>query len=211
MYEFREIRDFKKNNSTEFALKKSLPSDVMIGENRQITFIITTEDVDRDYDKVMQDGIQLNHFGNNAIVLFEHDHNKPIGRVVDLKHTKSGLQATVEFMPADNPQFGTLAEGVYRAVCDNYIRTTSIGFLPLEFTRTDDVTRGAGTFDGGVDFTKIDLFELSIVSVPSNPYALVQNIQPQPKSLDASDSKIKSNINMNKMHKTRRLRILNNL
>jgi HK97 family phage prohead protease len=209
MYKFCEIRDFKKNNTTDLALKKSLPSEVMIGENRQITFIITTEDVDRDYDKVMQDGIQLNHFGNNAIVLFEHDHNKPIGKVVDIKRTKNGMQATIEFMPADNPQFGQLAEGVYQACRDGYIKTTSIGFLPLEFERTTDETRGAGTFDAGVDFTKIDLFELSIVSVPSNPYALIQQTGPQSKAIVTTDTLTHINTaNMKKIHKTR-LRILN--
>jgi HK97 family phage prohead protease len=222
MYNFCDIREFKKLasdglinksvNIKDLAIKKSLSSDVMIGEGRQINFIITTEDVDRDRDRVMQDGIQLNHFGNNAVVLFEHDHNKPIGKVIALQKTKAGLQATVEFLPADNPQFGTLAEGVFCACRENFLRCTSIGFLPLEFERTTDETRGVGTYDAGVDFTKIDLFELSIVSVPSNPYCLIQsNKMQQPKSIDNSASKTEPNINTNKIHKSRRLRILNNL
>jgi hypothetical protein len=55
-----------------------------------------------------------------------------------------------------------------------------VGFRPLEWDFTDDPERGADDWFPGIDFQQQELVELSVVTVPANPEALMDEPMPAP-------------------------------
>ncbi len=95
----------------------------------------------------------LKNYMKNPIILFGHDHSRPIGKCVDLYPTEMGLQITVEiFKGADPAIFDLIKNGV--------LRTFSVGFRILDADWDDDTN----TFM----ILDLELFEVSVVSVPCN-------------------------------------------
>jgi hypothetical protein len=72
----------------------------------------------------------------------------------------------IEFMDAD---IHPLAETIFRMVKAGYVKATSVGFLPIEWGWSKDKSRPFG-----IDFTKQELLEISIVPVPANANALAE-------------------------------------
>jgi phage head maturation protease len=72
----------------------------------------------------------------------------------------------IKFHPGDMPISGPVAEEAYRQL-QLGVLGVSIGFAPTEYDLNDL---------GGVDYTKIELLETSIVSVPCNPEALLVDL-----------------------------------
>lgn len=136
-------------------------------EPRTMRFVVSTAAVDRDGDTVAVGGWQTANYEANPVVLWGHDqHSLPIGRCIRLENDGSRLLAVVEFVPADMPVVGEMAEAVYRMCRDGYLCATSVGFKPIDAELSTDR-------ELGVDFSSQELLEISIVSVPSNPEALL--------------------------------------
>jgi len=108
---------------------------------------------DRDGDIVIQYGIDLTNFKKNPIMLYQHDRNNPIGKVVAVEATDKGLYVKCEIYKALNPQ-------AYAGVVNGVLKTFSIGFRGLDGEYNDDTD----TFY----FTKSELLEVSVVSIPAN-------------------------------------------
>lgn len=93
-----------------------------------------------------------------------HNPNEPIGRIDLLEETKEGLQIDA-----------TLARGVQRAdeverlINMGALDSASIGFRAKKSTR--DRKTGARLLE------KIDLFEVSVVSMPANEQALIRTVK----------------------------------
>lgn len=165
-------------------VEKSLPAGVHLHKETVseitslgggcIRFVVSTAGVDRDGDRVMQDGWSLDNYRRNPVVLWGHkSDDPPIGRCREINVIDGRLVATVEFVPSHVSSVGAFAEGI-RQLCEGgFLFGTSVGFKPLEWVVTDDVERGADTLSPGVDFTACELLEFSIVSVPANPEALI--------------------------------------
>jgi len=62
---------------------------------------------------------------------------------------------------------------VYRLARGGFIAATSVGFRPLKWEYTRDLDRGAEDWFPGIDFEEQELVELSVVTVPANPEALL--------------------------------------
>jgi HK97 family phage prohead protease len=92
-------------------------------------------------------------------VLWSHDPTQVIGKAVSIGVVNGRMQSAMQF----NPQSG-IARSIEAAVRGGYIRASSVGFRPLDWT-----PRG----DGSIDFKQIELLEYSIVGIPANPEALV--------------------------------------
>ena len=152
-------------------LAKELIAAVSTKENKEIidktlasedsgTFevIISTEDVDRSGETLIQAGMDNSNFKNNPIVLYGHDYySLPIGVCDSLELVDNKWVAKGRFAPADANPFAQQVRKLYDL---KILRTTSVGLIVKE---TD-----------GKKITKWELLEFSFVPVPANPYALSQ-------------------------------------
>lgn len=108
-------------------------------------------------------------FADTLPLLHQHNHSLPIGLVKFSKPTKKGIefQAELPEIQEDGPlkdrvdtAWGELKYGLVRAV--------SIGFRPIDYEYNEA---------GGLDFKKVEIFELSIVSVPALPAAVITQVK----------------------------------
>lgn len=156
--------------------------DVGISEakgERCITFTISTGTVDRMGDTVAASGWDLGAYEKNPVVLWGHDYDHlPLGKGLDLKVEGSKLKATVQFIPFETPEIGSKAQAVFQLLKGGFLNAVSVGFRPIEYDFSDDPER-----DFGVDFTKQELLEFSVVTVPANPEALAEPPEAPPKSI----------------------------
>ena len=140
-----------------------------------IRFTVTTGSVDRDLDRVSLDGWELDNYLRNPVVLWAHEAwEPPIGRAMNLLRDAEALKSDVRFVPESVPLFGPRAEGIKQLCRAGFLFATSVGFRPLEWDFTDDEARGADDWFPGIDFLRQELMELSIVSIPANPEALIE-------------------------------------
>ena len=97
--------------------------------DRQLRFTISTDAIDRDYDKVIQDGWELANYLKNPVVLFGHNADAlPVGKCVEIGIENGNLIAAVEFA---KPEWYPQAESVYQMCLHGFLSATSVGFRPL--------------------------------------------------------------------------------
>ena len=94
----------------------------------------------------------LKNFMKNPIMLFGHNHSRPIGKILDLEPTESGLMVEGEVSAADLQ--------IYSLIRDEVLKTFSVGFY-IKDAEWDDMTE---TFI----IKDLELLEISVVSVPCN-------------------------------------------
>lgn len=128
---------------------------------RQITVVATDATPDRMSDIVDPAGARLDNFRRNPVVLAQHDTTQPIARCSSIGMQGSQIVAKIQFPPAGVNQRSDEYLGMVRA---GILSAVSIGFMPI----SGEPIRG-----GGYRYTDWELYELSIVSVPANPSALV--------------------------------------
>jgi HK97 family phage prohead protease len=142
---------------------------------RALRFTISTDAIDREQDVVAVAGWDIKNYQRNPVVLWGHDTSRlPIGRGFDVAVENGSLKASVEFIPQDLPEGGDFAETVYRLAKMGFIAATSVGFRPIKWDYTSDKARGADDWFPGIDFAEQELVEFSIVTVPANPEALIE-------------------------------------
>jgi HK97 family phage prohead protease len=161
-------------------IRKQMLTKIDTLENRTLRFTISNSGVDRAMDTVAVEGWELTRYRQNPVVLWSHHANElPIGRVIEIGVVGDALKATVEFVDSNMPCIGEKAEAIFQLCKSGFLNATSVGFEPLEFAMTSDPDRGGGDWFPGIDFTKQELLELSIVTVPCNPDALIEPGQQQ--------------------------------
>jgi len=107
----------------------------------------------------LPDGI-FQDFLRNPVALFNHDRNFLLGSWKNIRVEGGALRAELRLAPAGT---SLRIDEVRKLVEANVLRATSVGFRALE-----SKPRGR-EFGDGVIFTKSELVEASLVSVPSNP------------------------------------------
>lgn len=143
-----------------FAVKRSDDA------KRMIEHVITARTVDRDGDVVEPKGIRTENFRKNPVVLLGHSSwGFPVGRCLGLAVTADEIVAQTEFAGLD--QAAPEAETAYRLARDGFMNAWSIGFMPI--TWSED--KALPTQDGWW-FKETELYEYSLVAIPSNPEAL---------------------------------------
>ena len=116
---------------------------------RQVRFILSTADVDRDRDTIAVEGWDLTHYQNNPVVLWAHRYSEPpIARAVQIVKSSTALAALDEF-PAEGVY--PFADLIYGLVRDGFLRTCSVGFRPQTWVYNQE--------RGGVDFQTQELLE----------------------------------------------------
>jgi HK97 family phage prohead protease len=134
-------------------------------EQRVIKGMATTPETDRMGDIVDPLGAQ---FGKDIPLLWQHDKTKPVGFVKFGTPTEKGIPFTAQIPVIDEP--GTLKDRVdeaWQSVKAGLVRAVSIGFRALDSQR----------IKGGMRFTKFEILELSLVTIPANSQALIGEIR----------------------------------
>ncbi len=146
---------------------KQAPSEAVTTSERDgrrlATFVISTGDEDRDGDVIDQKGWDLTAYERNPVVLFSHDAKRPpVAKTVEMRVYGDKLKATVEFPPRGVYDF---ADTVYGLVKGGFLRGASVGFRPVKASPRPTK---------GVSFERQEMYEFSILPVPSNRNALVE-------------------------------------
>lgn len=147
---------------------------VLASKGEGMDFVLSDATVDRYGDIVDPKGWDLSTFKTNPIALFGHSSSFPIGKwenvrveggklIGRLVLAARGTSARIDEL------IGLLEQGILRAV--------SVGFMPVEWEAVDPKDPY-----GGSKYTKQQLLECSLVSIPANPAALAKA-----KSLGVSD------------------------
>jgi hypothetical protein len=164
----------KQDKSVSVPIQKIINGMPTVVADRQIKFIFSTPAIDRDYDLIVQDGIDLSWFKTNPLVFWGHEHDtQPIGKCVSVGLENGNLVGIIQFVPADNTIVGAKAEGIFQLCRDGYLSTVSIGFIPREVVFPKDKTRSN---NDGVDVITCEMVEVSIVGIPSQRAALIQEV-----------------------------------
>jgi len=178
---FKMLNRNRRSTGAAFGVRKQIIAsvDTIETDKRALRFTISTAAVDREADSIAVAGWDLANYRKNPVVLWGHDSSQlPIGRGFDVAVEGGALKASVEFIPEDTPEGGAFAESVYRLARSGFIAATSVGFRPIKWTFTADKDRGADDWFPGIDFEEQELVELSIVTVPANPEALLDTPLP---------------------------------
>lgn len=107
-------------------------------------------------------------------LLWQHQHDKPVGQVEFAKPTKAGIPFKARIAKVDEP--GTLKDRLdetWQSVKAGLVRAVSIGFRALEYKHIDK---------GGIHFSEWEWMELSLVTIPAQAEATITNI----KNIDAA-------------------------
>jgi HK97 family phage prohead protease/HK97 family phage major capsid protein len=131
-------------------------------EDSGLEFILSDESVDRMDDVILADGWQLENFNKNPIALFNHRSDFPIGKWKDVRVEGKALRGYLDLAPVGTSDRideirALLEAGILRAV--------SVGFRPIEMAEREGSK-------WGYTFSKQELVETSLVSVPANANAL---------------------------------------
>lgn len=130
----------------------------------QLSYVLSDATVDRYGDIIEPSGWLLDGFRSNPIALFNHSPHQPIGRWRNIRVEDDRLLA--DFEPAAKGTSQRTDE-INSLIEQDILRATSVGFLGRESEPIDPKRPGAGT-----RYTRQELLETSIVSVPANPSAL---------------------------------------
>ena len=121
----------------------------------------STTDKDRDGEIVAISGMDISAYKKNPIVLFGHDHNQPIGKVLEIEKKDNGLWVKAAISKA--------AEKVVTLIQQGILKTFSIGFRVLDYSWSDSLESWI--------LEKSELFEVSTVAVPANSGAIFEQVK----------------------------------
>ena len=152
----------------EYDERKVKPIDVVqkthAADVHDREFVLSDESIDRMGDIIMSDGWNLEAFNANPICLFNHSPMHPIGKWKGLKVEKGMLRGKLELAPeGTSPRI----DEIRKLVDAGILRAVSVGFRPTEVKQRAE--KGIAV---GYVYTKSELVETSLVSVPANPNAL---------------------------------------
>ena len=133
-------------------------------ENDIFTFIVSTPEVDRYGTIIVPSGIDYTAYLSNPIVLAQHDSDEwPIGRCLGFAMNGENLEATIQIECITEE-----GKKLTKLINAGYVKAVSVGIIPTEYEEQ--------TIDGQkvTVYTKSELVEFSVVSVPANRQALLK-------------------------------------
>jgi HK97 family phage major capsid protein/HK97 family phage prohead protease len=134
---------------------------------RTITGMATTPSVDRVGDVVESLGVT---YKNPLPLLWQHEHDKPIGLVEFGKPTAKGVPFTATLPRIEEP--GVLQDRIeeaWQSIKAGLVRAVSIGFRSLESEQI------AGSW--GTRYIRTEVFELSAVTIPAQAEARIETVK----------------------------------
>jgi HK97 family phage prohead protease len=128
------------------------------------SFVLSTPEVDRYGTIIVPSGIDYSAFMQNPIVLAQHNSDRwPIGKCLGFYMNGENLEASIqmECITEEGRSLNALIDA-------GFVKAVSVGIIPIESEEQ--------TIDGQkvTVYTKSELVEFSIVSVPANRGALIK-------------------------------------
>lgn len=123
-----------------------------------LEYVVSTADRDRHGDTIDVNGWDTKDFETNSIALFNHNPDFPIGTWVKTRVAGNELRSQLKLAPrGTSPRIDEVSTLINAGI----IRSTSVGFIPLE----------QEPFGKGIRYKRQKLLEISMVSIPSNASA----------------------------------------
>jgi HK97 family phage major capsid protein/HK97 family phage prohead protease len=133
---------------------------VALAAGDPLTFVLSDATKDRMGDVIDPKGWVLDNFKQNPMALFNHNSSFPIGTWEDVKVQGGRLVGKLKLAARGTSD---RIDEIISLVEQGILRAVSVGFSPIERKPLDD---------GGIRFTKQELLETSLVSIPANPAAV---------------------------------------
>lgn len=135
----------------------------------EIEWYASTKDKDRGHDIVDPQAFKsaLDLYMTNPIVLLQHNMEKPIGVITEAKIDDNGLYVKARITQD--------VDWVISAIKNGVLRAFSIGYKILDSEFLEEQTADGRDYANIIKDLK--LFEVSVVSVPMNPYSLMKSMQ----------------------------------
>ena len=136
-------------------------------DNEGIPFTLSTFDLDRDSERIDQTGWDLKNFKANPVVLWSHEWWTPaIGKINSVRIKDGNLKGKALFVQKEIDQLGW---SIGEKVKTGFLSTGSVGFKPKKIEIVEDEKDPTR-----VIHRKQELYEFSIVNLPSNTSARVE-------------------------------------
>lgn len=133
-------------------------------QNDIYTFTISTPEIDRYGTIIIPSGIDYTAYLGNPVVLLQHNSEAlPIGRCLGFAMNGENLEATLQLHRKTKD-----ACEVADLIADGYIKAVSVGIIPTEWE--EKTINGENV----TIYTKSELVEFSVVSIPANREALLK-------------------------------------
>lgn len=147
---------------------------------RSIEGIASTPSADRMGDIVEPLGAK---FALPMPLLWQHQHDKPVGTVDFAKPTKAGIPFKARLAQVEEPSaLRDRIEEAWQSVRAGLVRAVSIGFRSLEHSILDS---------GGIRFKEWEWLELSLVTIPANAEATITAVKAIDRQLLAATGQTK--------------------
>jgi HK97 family phage prohead protease len=156
-------------SGTEYGLPFEIETKRLDGDTWEVSGYASTYDRDLGDDVIVPGAFQKSLANGRPVrFLFSHDHRQPIGKALELREDERGLFGRFAISKT------ALGGDVRTLLRDGALDSFSIGYLPKEseIDKKEGVRR----------LKEVELLEVSVVSMPMNPGALVTGI----KELDGS-------------------------
>lgn len=135
-------------------------------EDRIIEGLASTPTPDRMGDVVNPMGAK---FSLPLPFLWQHQHDQPIGHVIEANPSEKGISFRAQIAQTDEP--GTLKDLLdfgWQSIKMKLVAAVSIGFRPLEYAFLDN---------GGIRYDEWEWYELSAVTIPAQAEATINMIK----------------------------------
>lgn len=167
----KEIKLIKEKNFFQILREKKSVKDFEEDgvSGIEIEWYASTKDKDRGHDIVDPQAFKnaLDLYMTNPIVLLQHNMEKPIGVVTEAKIDDNGLYVKARITQD--------VDWVISAIKNGVLRAFSIGYKILDSEFLEEQTADGRDYANIIKDLK--LFEVSVVSVPMNPYSLMKSMQ----------------------------------
>jgi HK97 family phage prohead protease len=156
---------------------RKLFSATVASKGAQFTSTITANTLDLDGEVLMPEGCISSDFERRGTVLWNHDTERPIGRMVGKLRRKAGyIEADTEWSarPAGHPaEAEWFPDTVKHWVETGVVSGVSVTFIPLQSRAANAEDRK--TYGDRVQrvYQRWQLIEYSVVPIPSNQQALI--------------------------------------
>jgi HK97 family phage prohead protease len=154
-------------------LESALSVKAVDVEKRTIRVLASNADLDRDNERILPQAFKnsLDIYRSNPVILAAHSHRLDdgtppvVGVAQEIWIAQEGLWCVIRF--AQTP----LAEQYWSLYRDGFMKAVSIGFNPQAWHDTNEAGKTVRVFD------EVELFEISLVAIPSNRAALSKSKQ----------------------------------
>jgi HK97 family phage prohead protease len=165
-----ELTDWFKSNTDD---EGNVTDDIVVYTDAKAAsdgvWILSDFTLDRDNERIDPDGWDTKRFKQNPIMLWGHDSSRPaIGKVDGIRKQDGALVGKPDFDMDDE-----FAANIARKVDKGILTKGSVGFrsLKVEIVEADDKEKA------DLIHRKQELYEFSIVNIPSNPNAGVRSME----------------------------------